>query len=68
MLNQAMHRLPPEVRRQAMDYIEFLMSKYGKRTKRKPPTFSWAGGIAELRETWTAVDLQHAAAEWWRTP
>ncbi len=64
MLSQAMEKLPPEVKREAMHYIEFLMSKYQKRPKRRPPTFSWAGALADVRERYTSVDLQHRASEW----
>ena len=31
---------------------------------KKKPTFNWAGGLKELRDEYTSVELQEKASEW----
>ena len=64
MLSKTLEELPPELKREALDYIEFLTTKYRGRRGRKRPAFGWAGGLADMREELTAVELQHRASEW----
>ena len=32
--------------------------------RRKKPKFDWAGGLKELRDEYTSVELQEKASEW----
>jgi hypothetical protein len=56
-------RLPPDLRQEAIHYIEKLAQRKKKPAKKKF-RLTWAGGLAHLRGTTTSVDLQHAAREW----
>jgi len=60
--------LPDDLRREVLDYMEFLLKKYrGKEIKAKRFRFDWEGGlseISEIREKFTSVELQHRASEW----
>ena len=58
-------RLPEDLRREVLDYIEFLLKKYkgGKMEVRKF-RFDWEGGLSEIREKFTSVELQHKSLEW----
>ena len=54
--------LPDEKQREVLDYIEFLLQRYAEA---KPGfTFSWAGGLTELRDSYTSTQLQHEALKW----
>lgn len=64
MLSETLDKLPPELKREALDYIEFLTSKYHVQRRRKRPTFGWAGGLRDMQGRFTAVELQHQANEW----
>ena len=57
--------LPEDLRREVLDYIEFLLKKYksGEIEARKFK-FDWEGGLSEIREKFTSVELQHKALEW----
>jgi len=57
-------RLPPLLRKEAMDYVEFLEKKHRYPRSRKALKFSWAGCLSHLKDRYTAVDLQHKALEW----
>jgi len=57
--------LPEELRREVLDYIEFLLMKYkSKKVKVKGFKFDWEGGLRALREKFTSVKLQHKSLEW----
>lgn len=57
--------LPPALRREILDYIEFLLVKYkGGEIKAKKFKFDWEGGLSEMRDKFTSVELQHKALEW----
>ena len=60
-----MQELPEDLRREVLDYIEFLLGKY----KDEEPTakkfkFDWEYSLSEIRDKSTSVDLQHKALEW----
>jgi hypothetical protein len=55
--------LPPDLRQEAIHFIEELAKKKGKGTQKKF-SLSWAGGLAHLKGSTTLPELQHAAREW----
>jgi hypothetical protein len=57
--------LPEHLRRQVLDFMEFLSRKYkGDEMKTKRFKFDWEDGLSELRDKFTAIELQHSALEW----
>lgn len=57
--------MPEDIRRQVLDYMEFLLSKYrGNNRKTRKFKFDWEGGLADYADKYTAVELQHKASEW----
>ena len=56
--------LPEDIKKEIIDYIEFLLQKYGQKGKREKFSFDWEGGLAELKGKYTSVELQHKASEW----
>jgi len=54
-------KLPPEARKELLDYAEFLLAKYGAR-KRKGFSFTWAGKLKDVRMN--SLELQRKALEW----
>lgn len=58
-------KLPDHVKSEVMDYIEFLLKKYGEKKQKKTKfKFDWEGGLLKLRNKYTSVELQHKASEW----
>ena len=58
-------QLPSVVKRQLIDYMEFLINNYSvKRKKKKKFSFNWEGGLADLKSQYTSVELQHEANKW----
>ena len=54
-------KLPPEARRELLDYAEFLLQKYGQREIRGFK-FTWEGKLKDVKMA--SVELQHKALEW----
>ncbi|MFA4877001.1 MAG: DUF2281 domain-containing protein [Methanoregula sp.] len=55
--------LPPELRSEAVHYIEELLKRKNSPKKRKFH-LNWAGGLSHLKNSTTSVELQHAASTW----
>ena len=57
--------LPDYLKREVLDYIEFLLKKHkNKKMGTRKFKFEWEGGLSEIREKFTSVELQHKALEW----
>ncbi len=62
-INKLPNHLIPEV----LDYIEFLLNKYGGKEMERNETkfkFDWEGGLSKLKKQYTSVELQHKALDW----
>jgi uncharacterized protein len=64
MLSESIDKLPPLIKREVMDYIEFLTAKYRRPSTQKPMTFAWSGALSHLKDEFTSVKLQHKSSEW----
>jgi hypothetical protein len=56
--------LPEHLRRQVLDFMEFLSRKYKGDRRETKFKFDWEDGLSELRDKVTAIELQHSALEW----
>jgi hypothetical protein len=64
-IEEKIQELPEELKREVLDYAEFLLSKYkDKKATAKKFKFDWEGGLSGADENLTSVDLQHKALEW----
>jgi hypothetical protein len=57
-------QLPPELKQEVDDFVEFLRERRA-RPGRNKPRLDWAGGLSEYRGKFTSVELQHKALDWW---
>ena len=62
-LKELVEQLPPDLQQEVADFVEFLLAKHVKR-QRAAPKFDWAGSLADLRDEYTSVELQHKASDW----
>ena len=53
--------LPPEIKKELLEYIEKRLEYYKRKGKFN---FRWEGGLKELKNEYTSVELQHKALEW----
>ncbi len=60
-------KLPSHLIPGVLDYIEFLLSKYGTKEASQSGRgfkFDWEGGLSKLKNKYTSVELQHKAMDW----
>ena len=63
-LEQLVKELPPELHRAAEDFLESLLAKRSRKRK-GALKLDWRGGLSDLRDRYTSMELQHKAQEWW---
>jgi len=64
-IESRMQELPPELKRELLDYLDFLMQKYKNSEKKtKKFKFDWEGGLSHLKNEFTSVELAHKSLEW----
>jgi len=62
-------KLPGHLIPEVIDYIDFLINKYGdndleKNDKKDGFKFDWEGDLSELKDQYSSVELQHKALDW----
>ncbi|MEK7449563.1 MAG: DUF2281 domain-containing protein [Planctomycetota bacterium] len=64
-IEMKIRNLPVAIKREVLDYVEFLLRKYpvGGTPKGKFK-FNWSGGLSDIKGKVTSVELQHKAMEW----
>ena len=57
--------LPEALKQEVLDYTDFLLSKQEKKKAKKERfNFSWEGGLWDIGNNVSSVELQHHALEW----
>ena len=62
-LEELVSELPPTVRAEVRDYVEFLLAKHG-RPAGGVLRQDWAGALRDHKEEYTSLELQRRALEW----
>ena len=62
-IQELLKALPPELQREAEDYIRFLLEKRAKKSGKRLRQ-DWAGALKDFREQYTSLELQKKALEW----
>ena len=63
-LEQVIGDLPPTLRDEVHDFASFLLERKVQ-PKRGKLRMTWAGGLREFRDRFTALELQNKSKEWW---
>jgi len=63
-VEEIVKELPPDLKEEVRDFVEFLIVKKGPR-KRGKLRMKWAGALREYRNKYTSLELQKKALEWW---
>ena len=58
-INDKLESLPNYLKREVLDYIEFLKNRYKIHGKKEHFSFIWEGGLKDIKEQFNAVQLQH---------
>ncbi len=63
-LKELVENVPPDLEPEVKDFVEFLLSKH-RRKKGGRMKLHWRGGLKDLKEDYTSVELQHKSLQWW---
>jgi hypothetical protein len=63
-VEEKIRRLPPELQRSVLDYIDSL-ARQSERGVTGKFRFEWEGCLSHLKSRYTSVDLQHKVLDWW---
>ena len=64
LIKVRLEKLPVDLQQEVLDFIEFLIDKHCKKEDKGKFRFDWEGGLSELKDKYTSVELQHKALEW----
>lgn len=62
-LEKKIEELPPHLRQEVEDFVDYLLNKYGHKESR-PLRQDWAGALKEHRKQTTSLELQRKTLEW----
>jgi hypothetical protein len=62
-LEDLIHRLPPATRNEVRDFVLLLLEKQC-RARNRVLRQDWGGGLADLKDQFTAIELQKKALDW----
>jgi hypothetical protein len=62
-LEDLVRDLPPDLRSEVCDFVEFLLAKHSC-PKGRMLHQDWAGALRDYREKYTSLDLQDKASDW----
>ena len=57
-------KLPEHLKKEVIDFIDFLTKKHQVPESSGNFSFGWEGALSKLQNEYSAVELQHKAAEW----
>jgi hypothetical protein len=62
-LEELIRELPPSLRAEVRDFVEFLLAKRGHPSSQRLRQ-DWAGALQAYRDQYTSVELQHHSLKW----
>lgn len=62
-LKEKIDQLPPKLKNEVDDFIDFLIDKY-KKDKSTTLKQDWSGALKEYKNKYTSMQLQEKAKEW----
>jgi hypothetical protein len=62
-LVELVQELPPDMQAEVRDFVEFLLSKHGRKPTKKLRQ-DWAGALRAVRDQYTSLELQQKGLDW----
>ncbi len=67
LIEKKLNELPDNLKKEVLDFIDFLMFKSrnsAEKEENKEFIFDWEGGMADYKEKYDSVKLQHLSQAW----
>lgn len=56
--------LPDDLKNEVIDFIDFLIMKRKNKKYAGGFNFEWEGGLSDIKDQYSSVNLQHQATKW----
>ncbi|MEA3476457.1 MAG: DUF2281 domain-containing protein [Candidatus Cloacimonadota bacterium] len=63
-IESKLNSLPDNLKREVLDFINFLITKKMHETIPAQFDFTWEGGLSDIKDQYSSVELQHQSTEW----
>lgn len=63
LIEKKLNLLPENLKKEVLDFIDFLIAKGKQRKITGHFDFSWEGGLADLKNRYSSVGLQHKSMD-----
>jgi len=64
-LEEKIHSLSPDLKMKVDNFLSDILSVAHKKKSKEKIKFKWAGGLENLKEKFTSVELQKQSLDWW---
>ena len=64
LIERKFNLLSEDLKREALNFIDFLIEKKQPKKTINKLSFKWEGGLSKLGGQYSSVDLQHKVADW----
>lgn len=63
LMERKFNALPDDLKKEAWDFIDFLMTKRRHEKISSQFDFTWEGGLSRIKDKYSSVDLQHQSMD-----
>lgn len=63
-INEKIKELPPDLQLELEKYLNYLLSQNKRKDTSKMLKQDWGGGMKDLKEKYTSLELQKLAMKW----
>ncbi len=64
LIEHKFNELPNDLKREVLDFIDFLITKKREKTVSSQFDFNWEGSLSDFKNKYSSVNLQHKSMEW----
>ena len=64
LIERKFNELPNDLKKEVLDFIDFLITKKGRKIVSSRFNFDWEGSLSDFKNKYSSVNLQHKSMEW----
>ena len=64
-LEEKIHSLSPDLKMKVDNFLSDILSADHQKKKKEKIKFNWAGGLENLKDKFSSVELQKQSLNWW---
>ncbi len=64
LIERKFNELPNDLKKEVLDFIDFLITKKRPKIVSSRFNFDWEGSLSDFKNKYSSVNLQHKTMEW----